>query len=242
MQRQPTPRLDTTNNQRMNHFLCHNEALRIFGDKPCATSDLTDLPSKKADESKEAEKAKANRDKEVAKQQELRSWEAKKVRCVVRCFNCNKLRCIYSKELNTEYFKAAKELKLKMESHSGYSCGDLIFDGDHPISQVISIRQQFTCQSKVETSYYNVDGRSFKTTPVCIHCGETGGGEFLYQQTELEVRNKKGGKKCYPICIDCLGEGKQIMHYSKSKANQQQKRKENVSNKTVAAAKRAKKD
>jgi hypothetical protein len=58
----------------------------------------------------------------------------------------------------------------------------------------------------------------------------------------LEVRNKTGGKKCYPICIDCLGEGKQIMYYSKSKANQQQKRKENISNKTVAAAKRAKKD
>ena len=143
--------------------------------------------------------------------------------------------------LNDLYYKAAKEMAQKMESISGYSCGDVIFNDNHPTSQVIAQRQLLTCESRVEVTYYNIDGRSFKTKPVCIHCGETGGSEFLYQQSELEAHTKSEGKKCYLICIDCLGEGKKVVHYSNAKKNQMQKRKENLSQKADAAAKQAKK-
>jgi hypothetical protein len=230
--------------ERTNYFLSRDDALRLFKDKPAAVSDLTDLPSKKSDELKQSKKSKASRDKEVAANLKLRSWDAKKVRSTVRCIHCCKPRCIFSNELNGLYYQAAKELKQKLESLSGgYSCGDLIFDDDHPTSKVISQRQQFTCKGTVETAYYNIEGRSFKTKPVCIHCGEYGGSEFLYQQKLLEEKNKSNGKKCYPICIDCIEQGKNVISYAKLKTNVQQKRKEDESIKiAAAAAKRAKKD
>ena len=242
MQRQPTPRIDTSNSQQGNHFLSRDHALRLFANNASAISDLTDLPSKRVDELKEAQKMKATRDKEVAQKLDLRSWDPKKVRSVVWCFHCNKPRCIFSKELNTVYYQVSKVLKQRIESISGYSCGDLLFDDAHEISNVIAQRQQLTCESRVEVAYYNVDGRSFKTTPVCIHCGETGSSSFLYQQAEIEARNKSDGKKCYPICMDCFDEGKKVVYYAKSKVNQQVKRREDAANKSAAAAERSKKN
>ena len=99
------------------------------------------------------------------------------------CFHCNKPRCIFSHEVNTEYFEAAKILRRTMESISGYSCGDLIFnDDDDPVSEVLAQRQNLTCKSKVEIAYYNVEGRKFETVPVCIYCGEKGSSDILLQQ------------------------------------------------------------
>ena len=94
-----------------------------------------------------------------------------------------------------------------MESISGYSCGDLIFNDDDPISEVLAQRQNLTCESKVETAYYNVLGRKFETVLVCIYCGEKGSSDFLLQQAQLESRGKSGGSQCYPICIECLENG-----------------------------------
>lgn len=93
---------------------------------------------------------KATRDKEVAQKLDLRSWDPKKVRSVVRCFHCNKPRCIFSKEMNTVYYQVSKLLKQRIKSISGYSCGDLLFDDDDEISNVIAQRQQLTCESRVE--------------------------------------------------------------------------------------------
>jgi hypothetical protein len=171
----------------------------------------------------------------------LRSWDAKKVRSVVICFSCNKPHCIFSNEINDACNDAAAELEKKMESLVGYTCGDLIFDDDHPVSQVIAQRKHLDCETKVETAYFNVEGRKFKTVPVCIYCGETGTKDFLYQQLQLELHNKTVGKKCYPICVDCLEDGKKVVYYSKSKTNEQQKRKESAAKKTAGANKRAKK-
>ena len=54
----------------------------------------------------------------------------------------------------------------------------------------------------------------------------------------METHNKSGGKKCYTMCINCLRGGKKVVHYAKSKTNEQQKRKEDASKKTAEADKR----
>ena len=100
-------------------------------------------------------------------------------------------------------------------------------------------QQSLTCKSKIEKAYYNVDGRKLKLEDVCIHCGNGGTSAFLRCQPELEAENMTGGKLCYPICIDCIKEGKKPVQYTKKKINQTKKRKEVAANKT--AAKHAKK-
>ena len=75
MQRQPTPRLDTTNRNRKSHFFRRDDALRLFGDSEKALSDLTDLPSMSTDGKKAAagKKKKDGRDAIINRERELRS-------------------------------------------------------------------------------------------------------------------------------------------------------------------------
>lgn len=243
LQRQPTPKLDRTDQNRSGHYLTRTDALRLSNGDAKAAYDLSDLPSKVAQiKSSEDSKEKTARDAEVTKALALRSWENKKVTATVICFNCNKARCLYSTTVDG-FLGALGELKRTLESIDyRYSCGDLIFSDEHPTSKIIAQRVNLTCESMIEKSYYNVERRGLKTDPICIYCGEKGDSDFLFQQAELESMRKSGGNKCYPICKLCLNDGKKVVAYSKSRTNQTQKRKEDRANKVAEASKRRKND
>ena len=72
-----------------------------------------------------------------------------------------------------------------------YSCGDLVFDDDHPVSTVLGQRQAITCGSTIEKAYYNSKERALKLSDICIHCGEVGSKDFLLGQTGSEERKKQ---------------------------------------------------
>ena len=183
------------------------------------------------------------RDSEVAKSLKLRSWDNKKVCGIVNCYNCGKSRCLFTPLKNDEYARAQGELQRTLESVDyRFSCGDLIFSDEHPSGKTITQRLNLTCESRIETAYYNVEGRGLKTKSICIHCGEHGDSDFLYQQEDIEAMNKSGGKQCYPICKLCLGEGKKVIHYAGKKTDQAQKRKEDYNNKNAEASKRRRKN
>ena len=97
LQRQPTPKMDRTDKNRSGHYLTRTDVLHFSNGNANAVCDLTDLPSKVAQkESSEYGKEETARDVAVTKALGLRSWEGKKVKCVVICFHCNKSRCLYS--------------------------------------------------------------------------------------------------------------------------------------------------
>ena len=243
MQRQPTPRIDTTHKNRMNQFLRRDEALLLIGDNEKALNDLSDLPSKKTADKEAAEekKKRGGRDFDINKKLKLKSWDPKKVRGAVVCYFCAKPRCIFACEKQSdEYRNAAKAWQQKLESiGERYLCGDLVFNDNEPTTMIITQRQQLTCQSRIETAYYNCIDRAVKLDDICIHCGNGGSSDYLLRQSELLKLNKTGGKECYPICKPCLEEGKRVVVYPKKKTKQTQKRKEDTENK--AAAKKSKK-
>ncbi|KAL7552225.1 hypothetical protein ACHAWF_016995 [Thalassiosira exigua] len=247
MQRQPTLQMDTSNHGRKNHFYSRDDAICLYSDSTAALTDLSDLPSKNiADSAADDKKARDSRDAKINRSLQLKSWDAKKVRSFVKCFNCGKPRCIFATKKDDAYNEAAEALERKLESISfRYSCGDLIFDDDHPVGKVITQRQQLTCESKVERAYYNHDERALKVDDVCIHCGEEGSDNFLLRQAQLEARNMTGGKQCFPICLDCVEMKKKVLCYPKKKTNKSQKRKEDQATKSAAktaqAAKKSKK-
>eukprot|EP00956_Cyclotella_meneghiniana_P027770 scaffold63103_cov53-Cyclotella_meneghiniana.AAC.1 len=237
LQRQPAPKLDRTDQNRTGHYLKRSDALRLSDGNEAAACDLSDLPSQVAhQESTEAGKAKTARDKAVTRELGLRSWENSKVRGTVNCFHCNKARCLYSVTVEA-FLEVSGELRRTMESIDyRYSCGDSIFPDEHPTSKIIGQRINLTCESPIEKSYYNVTGRErFSVDPICIHCGEKGGSEFLFQQAELESMNKTGGKNCYPICKLCLNAGKKIEAYKSKRVNVTKKRTEDRANTNTAA-------
>ena len=94
----------------------------------------------------------------------------------MKCYFCNKSRCFFSREKDSEeYHDAAIAWHQKLESiDHRYSCGDLIFDDDHPVASTITQRQQLTCQYKIEKAYYNNAERGLKLDDICIHCGDGG--------------------------------------------------------------------
>ena len=119
------------------------------------------------------------RDSEVAKSLKLRSWDNKKVCGIVNCYNCGKSRCLFTPLKNDEYARAQGELQRTLESVDyRFSCGDLIFSDEHPSGKTITQRLNLTCESRIETAYYNVEGRGLKTKSICIHCGEHGDSDF----------------------------------------------------------------
>lgn len=113
------------------------------------------------------------RDKAAIAAGGMRTWEGKKVRCIVICFSCGKPRCIFSNENNADFENAMVAFQQKLESVSErYSCRDLIFPDNDPLSKLVVQRQNLNCESPIEKQYYNIKGRAYKTDDICYHCGE----------------------------------------------------------------------
>ena len=234
-QRQPTPKIDKS--RKGLHYYTRADALRLFGGQEKSYVDLSDLPSKNNEKQKEkdSKSKKVKRDAEVSKALKLKSWEGKKVFAIVKCFHCDKPRCLLTRTKDgLPFYNARKELKDRLESISHmYSCGDLIFKDDEASGKVITQRLNLSCESPIEKCYYNTHGRAFETPDICIHCGAGGSSDFIFGQKQLEDRKKTGGRKCYPICKVCFEAGEDILKYPKKKTNQAQKRKEVAANKSA---------
>ena len=127
-------------------------------------------------------KALKARDVARASELNLRSFDTKKMKGVLICYNCHKACCFFAKESNDEYVEASKALKLNMEDISfRYSCGDLVFNDDHPVSKVICQRRALNYEAEIEKAYYNSKERALKLPDICIciHCGGGGSNNFL---------------------------------------------------------------
>jgi hypothetical protein len=226
MQRQPTPRRDP---RRDGHFLCRADALNEAGGKESSLVDVADLPSATLDEKKGEAKERTKRDERVSKQFKLKSWDGKKVRATVACFECGKPRCVYSQE-EKAYFAAETVLQQKLESVSlRYSCGDLLFPDNHHLSGVLVQRQSLVCESAIEKGYYNCSNRLLKLKDLCIYCGAEdaeGSNNFLLGMKELTEQCKTNGYHCFPICTMCLDKGKKIVTKGKQNALLARKEKE----------------
>ena len=92
IKRQPTPQNDPN---RPGHFLRRGDALHLYGDDPASCENLSDLPKTTNSDKVLMEKRKARtaRDVAVTNNLKLKSWEAKKVKGILKIFHCNKPRC-----------------------------------------------------------------------------------------------------------------------------------------------------
>ena len=166
----------------------------------------------------------AKRDERVTKEAVLKSWDGKKARCTLTCYECLKVRVVYTR--NDEAYYAAREAlqqKLEMVSHR-FCCGNLLYDDDHPLSQILCQKQNLTCALPIEKGYYNCKDRSLKLPDVCYHCGAGGDKQFVLRTEELRERGLSGGYNCFPICVACLRGGKKVV--TKGRKNEMQARKE----------------
>ena len=198
MQRQPTPREDT---KRKGHFLSREQSILESTNNPGLLVDLSDLPSVIGDHLKALARNRIKRDTCVAKVLNLKSWDAKKVRGVLKYYHCAKPRCIYS-PVEANYNAATTALQQKMESVANISsCGDLLFEDSHHLSKMLVQQQALTCESRIEKGYFNHKDRKLKLPDICIYCGEEGVEDSLLCQPQLVERKLTAGKFCFPLCV-----------------------------------------
>jgi hypothetical protein len=222
-QRQPTPKADTG---RPGHFLRRDDALAKFSREgsPAATlCDVSELPSKKGTEETSRLKQLQALDSLRAVDYRLNKWSATKVRATVRCWQCGMPRLIYSNADLTKDNKIA--LRRRIEGMH-FVCGALLFQEDEPpLGRIISQKLALNCETGLERAYYNPkQGRKNFTTPlICIHCASQSN---LRSHAELHEEGLTDGKECYPVCSNCIIEGKKPVARTGAKKRMSQSRKE----------------
>lgn len=101
----------------------------------------------------ELTKERAKRDRDVAIELKLKSWNGKKVHGILPCYICGKRRCVYIPAVIDFTQLAELALQQKLESVSeSYSCADLLFHDDHPLGKKNVQRQSFTFMSPMITT------------------------------------------------------------------------------------------
>ncbi len=219
MQQQPTPLLDK---MRKGHFQERNEALSQVESGARDKVDLSDLPLvQKGDES--GMKARKERDAQVAKEAlGGKSFDASMVRGIVKCFECNKPRCVFSK--THEDFDGVEDQVQRQLEQARFVCGSELFalDRDGTIANSVVIRSGIECSSQVERAYFDPRSgkRFFKAVPVCIHCGES--EDCVLIQNDLEKKSLTEGRQVHPICNFCLEAGKKVVALQGSKKRKSQ--------------------
>ncbi|CAG8810753.1 1217_t:CDS:1, partial [Gigaspora rosea] len=80
-----------------------------------------------------------------------------------------------------------------------YTCGSQLLPEDHELSDQISVRLNFTCDSPIEATYFSWRLKKFE---VCYWCGES---ESLIEPLDIL---KDEWKIIYPLCGFCKNNGK----------------------------------
>ena len=80
-------------------------------------------------------------------------------------------------------------------------------------------------------------GRSLTTEDVCFYCGLGGNTNFVLNNDGIKKRHLTSGKECFPICVQCLDEGKKV-EKKKGKKDEQQARKEKAYWEKIAKSKK----
>ena len=60
---------------------------------------------------------------------------------------------------------------------------------------------------------------------LCYRCGESGSTSYVFGLEELREKCLTDGYMCYPICTDCMTDGKGVVKHGKQDNMQAQKEK-----------------
>ena len=74
-----------------------------------------------------------------------------KVRTYIECFQCGKLRCIYSERALTPDEK--QEFGLT-ENEMNYICGSSLVSEDHILYNKLIVHKKITCETSIKFAYY----------------------------------------------------------------------------------------
>ena len=131
-----------------------------------------------------------------------------RVCATVRCFRCQKPRCLYSpRQLSS---RESQLLENSIEQKV-FTCGSTILSPTAFLNDRVSLKTSLTCDDPVETAFY---ASKVCLWNVCYHCGKT------TEHVSVEMEEPKSFIFILPVCKQCemLGvEPKMLMPLSQPK-------------------------
>ncbi|CAG8688142.1 10366_t:CDS:1, partial [Funneliformis caledonium] len=118
----------------------------------------------------------------------------------IECFQCGKLRYIFSNQaLNTNEKKELYSIKEEMN----YSYSASLVEENHEFYTKVFVCEKITCEIPIELAYYSsILRRSNYNSQICYWCGVDGG--FV----DLPIDKTSKYKFVFPYCCWCLEKGK----------------------------------
>ncbi|SMN01555.1 hypothetical protein SPONL_2127 [uncultured Candidatus Thioglobus sp.] len=144
-------------------------------------------------------------------------FNATKVRDVIRCQECHKPRCIFSKSKLSLVDKCIVE---RVKDSSLFTCGCGLFHKSSSFFETIVVRQKISCTAPMEAQYFSSKLVSFP--PVCYYCGCP---EEMLSTDPAIAQLKEEYSVVRPICFLCVSSGKKV--YTSHPSNMAKRRKKN---------------
>ncbi len=90
-----------------------------------------------------------------------------RVRAVVQCSDCLKVRCLYSWRMLTAAQKESLEVLL---DSLHYSCGSVVVPVGHSLYGVVYSDERLLCAAPVSSAFYTAAARLDEKAEICAHC------------------------------------------------------------------------
>ncbi|PKB97840.1 hypothetical protein RhiirA5_432411, partial [Rhizophagus irregularis] len=151
-----------------------------------------------------------------------------KVQTYIECFQCGKLRCIYSER--TLISDERQEFGL-IENEMNYTCDSLLVSEDHILYNKLFVREKITCELPIELAYYSSISHRQGLKQLCYWCGVD--GSFADPQENLVAKYKF----IFSYCIWCLKNGKNYFCQVEIKTNKKKEVEVTMFNLTIGRKK-----
>lgn len=132
-----------------------------------------------------------------------------RVREFIQCFQCGKMRCLYSERALSAEEKIACQIAI---DDWDYNCGSPFVPEDHILYNRIFVREKISCEMPMELAYYSCR-KNNNSGDTCYWCGHDN------ELAEPPESLKSKYKSLFPCCTLCRNAGKDIFVRGEIKTN-----------------------
>ncbi|PKY60343.1 hypothetical protein RhiirA4_483933 [Rhizophagus irregularis] len=124
-----------------------------------------------------------------------------RVREFIQCFQCGKIRCLYSERALSAEDKIACQVAI---DDWDYSCGSPFVPEDNILYDKVFVREKINCEMPMELAYYSCRKSNTNNCDTCYWCGHD--NELVEPPESLKLKYKS----LFPCCTLCRSAGKDI--------------------------------
>ncbi|GBC31897.2 hypothetical protein GLOIN_2v759794 [Rhizophagus irregularis DAOM 181602=DAOM 197198] len=144
-----------------------------------------------------------------------------RVREFIQCFQCEKIRCLYSERALSAEDKIACQVAI---DDWDYSCGSPFVPEDNILYDKVFVREKINCEMPMELAYYSCQKSNTNNCDTCYWCEHD--NELVEPPESLKLKYKS----LFSCCILCRSAGKDIFARGEIKTHTRAAKKRKIGN------------